>query len=166
MGRATRIALCFREPFWEGRLRAPFFLRVPRRAFPVFWSGPAENTRMIVAWAGGPSSDALMASGEGPADLGATALAILAEVFGLRAAALHDLLECTAHHDWMRDAWSHGVYSYPRVGYSQSAHLLREPVGETLFIAGEATSEPPGSGTVEGALASGQRAASDVAALL
>ncbi|HLK39914.1 MAG TPA: FAD-dependent oxidoreductase, partial [Polyangiaceae bacterium] len=70
----------------------------------------------------------------------------------------------TAHHDWARDRWARGVYSYPRVGGAGAASLLEQPLGDVLFFAGEATSPPPWNGTVEGALGSGARAARKVAA--
>jgi monoamine oxidase len=64
-------------------------------------------------------------------------------------------------HDWRSDPHARGAYSYVRVGGVGSAHRLARPVDGTLFFAGEATEEEL-SGTVEGALASGQRAARQV----
>ena len=163
-GRATRVVLCFREPFWQERLPAPFFLHAPGEAFPMFWSGHGPGTRVVVAWAGGPASDALGARGPGdPAD---AAMATLSKVFGASATSARGLLECTAYHDWVRDRWARGVYSYPCVGGARAGALLEQPLGNVLFFAGEATSPPPWNGTVEGALASGLRAAREVAAAI
>ena len=67
-------------------------------------------------------------------------------------------------HNWSRDPFSRGAYSYVAAGQQKAAEKLRQPVQETLFFAGEATSEA--WGTVEGALASGMRAARQVDAAL
>ncbi|HLK41077.1 MAG TPA: FAD-dependent oxidoreductase, partial [Polyangiaceae bacterium] len=79
-GRATRVVLCFREPFWRERLAAPFFVHAPGESFPVLWTGPHRETRTIVAWAGGPASSALAV--RSPGELAEVALASLSRVFG------------------------------------------------------------------------------------
>src|SRR5262249_27663931 len=60
-------------------------------------------------------------------------------------------------HDWDRDPFARGAYSYMLVGGKNAAQSLSRPVEHTLFFAGEATEFE--SGTVEAALVSGQRAA-------
>lgn len=65
-------------------------------------------------------------------------------------------------HDWDRDRLSRGAYSYPLVGGTDAGSALAAPLEETRYFAGEAASPPPVNGTVEGALASGFRAARDV----
>ncbi|MBT3245904.1 MAG: NAD(P)-binding protein [Actinobacteria bacterium] len=63
---------------------------------------------------------------------------------------------------WGTDPWSLGSYSYLPAGTSATSRAaLAGPVGDRLFLAGEATdSDYPG--TVHGALNSGRRAASQV----
>jgi len=63
--------------------------------------------------------------------------------------------------DWQADPWSRTGYSYVRVGGAGAREELAAPVKETLFFAGEAT-DAEESGTVAGALRSGQRAAREV----
>jgi monoamine oxidase len=63
--------------------------------------------------------------------------------------------------DWQADAFSRGAYSYVRVGGTDTVKKLAEPVGGVLFLAGEAVHEGM-SGTVAGALASGNDAAEQV----
>ena len=65
-------------------------------------------------------------------------------------------------HDWDADPHARGAYSYARVGGSQAAKTLARPVEGTLFFAGEATDTEGRTGTVEGALATGLRAARQV----
>ena len=59
---------------------------------------------------------------------------------------------------WSQDPWSRGSYSAARPGHAHARELLEEPVGERLFLAGEACSVEH-FGTIHGAWESGQRAA-------
>lgn len=63
------------------------------------------------------------------------------------------------HHDWSSDPFARGAYSYALVGGARAAAALARPAGKTLFFAGEHTMPSPENGTVEGAIASGERAA-------
>jgi monoamine oxidase len=64
-------------------------------------------------------------------------------------------------HDWQADPFARGGYSYVRVGGTGAREELAAPLEDTLFFAGEAT-DTEQSGTVGGALASGQRAAREL----
>jgi monoamine oxidase len=75
-------------------------------------------------------------------------------------------VEAAWTHDWRADPWSRGAYSYARVGGAGAARALARPVEATLFFAGEATDTGGRTGTVEGALASGLRAARQVGRVL
>jgi monoamine oxidase len=70
------------------------------------------------------------------------------------------------HHDWHNDPFSRGVYAYARVGGAGAAARLGAPVAKTLWFAGEATAQRGRSGTVDGALMSGQRAARQIMTVL
>jgi monoamine oxidase len=63
--------------------------------------------------------------------------------------------------DWQADRWSRGGYSYVLVGGAGAREELAAPLKDTLFFAGEATDREE-SGTVAGALRSGQRAAKEL----
>jgi monoamine oxidase len=63
--------------------------------------------------------------------------------------------------DWARDPFARGAYSYVLVNGEGAREALAAPLAGTLFFAGEATSVDD-SGTVAGALASGQRAAREL----
>jgi monoamine oxidase len=64
-------------------------------------------------------------------------------------------------HDWARDRFSHGAYSYVAVGGGDARTQLAAPLDDTLFFAGEAT-DTEESATVTGAILSGERAAAEV----
>jgi monoamine oxidase len=75
----------------------------------------------------------------------------------MRRARAESLVESIHWHDWSSDPTVRGAYSYVGVGGVSAPRTLARSVGGRIFMAGEATDAS--SGTVEGALASGERAA-------
>jgi monoamine oxidase len=69
-------------------------------------------------------------------------------------------------HDWGRDPFARGSYSYITVGGGDARLVLAEPVEDTLFFGGEATANDGQGGTVNGALETGERAAREALAAL
>ena len=69
-------------------------------------------------------------------------------------------------HDWTLDPLARGAYSYVGVGGLNARLTLAEPLEDTLFFAGEATSNDGQGGTVNGAFETGERAAREAAAAL
>ena len=65
-------------------------------------------------------------------------------------------------HNWARDPYSRGAYSYVGVGGGDARAVLATPLAGTLFFAGEATDTTGDPATVTGALRSGARAAEEV----
>jgi len=65
-------------------------------------------------------------------------------------------------HDWQADAYSRGAYSYAKRGGEPAQQELARAEHATLFFAGEATDFSGHNGTVHGAIASGQRAATEL----
>jgi monoamine oxidase len=64
--------------------------------------------------------------------------------------------------DWQSDPFSLGAYSYVPVGAITAPFRLADPVAGTLFFAGEATNTEGRSSTVDGAIATGYRAANEL----
>lgn len=168
MGQVVKLVLRFREPFWDepdffGRRAAPGiavtrvdFLHDHGGDFPTWWLARPWQAPIMTAWAGGPRADAL--AGLDETALVDRALRGLSGMLGLPRARLDALLESWLTHDWRRDPWSRGAYSYVGAGGLPVQRALARPVAGTLFFAGEAT-ETEETGTVAGALASGRRAA-------
>lgn len=167
MGPARRVTLQFRTPFWErindGRYRGGAFFRCAGRPFPTFWTQVAERNTSVVGWAGGPAANAL--DGMGEEELIALALEGFGTLLGAPAIAQREF-EAGVTHDWSRDPFSRGAYSYIAVGGGNARALLAASVDETLFFAGEATSGDGEGGTVNGALETGARAAREAASAL
>jgi monoamine oxidase len=172
MGHARKVALRFRERFWDDRrflarrLRRPSDSSAPvnfwhdsRLAFPTWWTAAPRHAPVLTAWAGGPRAEALSPSAEG--DLAGRALEALAILMRVPRSWVEARLESWASHDWTGDPYARGAYSHAAVGGEHAAGSLARPLAGTLFFAGEAT-EPEETGTVEGAMVSGERAARQV----
>jgi monoamine oxidase len=174
MGQVCKIALEFRERFWA----APGFVRkrtsrasrgtsglnfvhAPGAAFPTWWTHDPAVVPRLTAWSGGPPAARLLDLPE--AARVDRALASLAAVLRVDRRAVDDLLDGWWTHDWRKDPFSRGAYSYALVGGKPARERLAKPFSSTIYFAGEATEEAE-SGTVAGAIASGRRAARAVIA--
>jgi monoamine oxidase len=167
MGHVVRVALAFRTPFWErlskGRYREAAFFRCERGAFNAFWTQAPLRGRSIVAWAGGPRATSLERLSE--SERVALALDAFGDLFAERDLARSEF-EAGATHDWSRDPFARGAYSYVVTGAEDARARLGVPLDGTLFFAGEATATDGQCGTVSGAFGSGLRAARDAARAL
>jgi monoamine oxidase len=150
----VRVALAFDEEFWRRRAPDVAFFHSPKAAFPTFWTPLPMRAPLLTAWAGGPKAARL--TGRSSSALIQEALRSVKSVFGSPPPLM------SAHvQDWQADPWSRIGYSYVLVGGEGARQELARPLKETLFFAGEAT-DVEESGTVAGALRSGQRAAREV----
>jgi monoamine oxidase len=165
MGPVVKLVLRFCRPFWEEleghRYRDVAFFQLPGAPFPVYWTLLPQRAPLVVAWAGGPNADALAELDERRRL--ALALDGLRTLFGVEP---RNELEAVYCHDWQRDPFSRGAYSYVAVGGADAASALAAPVDGVLFFAGEATSTNGEAGTVAGALETGERAAREALAAL
>lgn len=170
MGSVTKVVFAFDELPWSrlarsrrGGVRPDVgFVRTPGGQFGIWWASGSSRARLAVAWSGGPPA-AELDRGRSPAII-ATALRDLARGLEESRSRLEAGVQGAWLHDWQHDPFSRGAYSYPRVGGMNAGQALARPVEGTLFFAGEATARA--WGTVEGALASGLRAARQVEAAL
>ena len=146
-GPVIKAALRFPSAFWAKRHPGVAFFHAPRAAFPTFWTPLPVRAPLLIAWSGGPKAtrpswDAIRAS--------------LVSIFGRIEQPDEMIIQ-----DWAKDPFARGAYSYVLVDGAGAREALAAPLADTLFFAGEATSADD-SGTVAGALASGQRAAREV----
>jgi len=155
-GPVIRVAMAFREPFWEKRHPGVAFFHSPEAPFPTFWTPLPMHAPLLTAWAGGPKAARL--TGKRPEALVGEALRSVRALFPGDEQPSAYLV-----HDWQADPYARGGYSYVTVGGRGAREELAEPLEDTLYFAGEAT-DVEQSGTVGGALASGQRAAREILA--
>jgi monoamine oxidase len=175
VGYARRVSLIFRERFWERRelelkgadgarqsLYDLSFLHSPAAKFPVWWTARALRVPLLTGWVGGARAEEF--NGQSADEILAQALISLAEIFRMTVEELKTLLIAHETHDWARDPFACGAYSYIGVGGIDAPRQLAASREETLFFAGEATNDEGHIGTVHGAVATGYRAAQDVLA--
>jgi monoamine oxidase len=159
-GPVLKAVLHFREAFWEaangGKCRNAAFFHAPDALFPTYWTALPMRVPLLVAWAGGPRAARL--AGAGRDAILKSALESVHAVFGSRRARAARP-ESAALHDWQRDPYARGAYSYVFAGGGNARRALARPLRETLFFAGEATDFRGEAGTVAGALQSGRSAA-------
>ena len=151
-GPVIRVALVFASRFWEKRFPEVAFFHSPTAPFPTFWTPLPMRAPLLTAWAGGPKAARL--AGRGPHALVHLALQTVEGVLRQDA----DLAAAWVQ-DWRADPYARGGYSYVKVNGEGAREQLAAPLEATLFFAGEATNTEGESGTVGGALQSGERAA-------
>jgi monoamine oxidase len=168
MGQARRFTLLFAERFWENLPPQPAlaemsFLFAFSEIPPVWWTTHPEMSHTITGWVGGPRSGAL--TGMDATALGRKACDALARVFGVSKQRVRGLMRGCYTHDWQLNRFTLGAYSYVAIGGTDASRWMTEPVGDTLFFAGEHTDITGHWGTVHAAMRSGLRAAEQILAI-
>jgi monoamine oxidase len=162
MGPVVKLLLLFREPFWETHVEEELaFLHTPNAPFVAWWSTLPAKSPMLTGWAGGPR--AMRLSQFDDSQILRAGIRQLAENFQLRTCDLDERLVAHRVCNWQTDTFSRGAYAYVPPGGTAWLEALRKPVENTLFFAGEATHQQL-MGTVQGAIASGWRAAEEILA--
>jgi monoamine oxidase len=170
MGSILRVVLRFKTRFWTNdaiarragaeSLESLSFVQSNDNDFPVWWTQYPVRAPIVVGWRGGPRARVL--DRLSPLGLIDCAVTSLARAFGLPPRRLHAMLDGSWVHHWDDDPLSRGAYSYQLVGGAKAPDDLARPSRGTLYFAGEATAPEGRIGTVDGAIASGQRAARQV----
>ena len=155
MGHVERVNVVVKERFWEKKAEDVSFVQTPTRPLNAWWTRNPLKAPLITGWSGGPPAMELAETG----DIEAAAISELARAFGTRRSRVESLVDSIHTYDWTRDPNIRGAYCYARIGGAFAARVLARNFGDRIFLAGEAT-DSGSSGTVEGALVSGKRAAS------
>lgn len=173
-GSIVRVVAQFRDRFWEQEDVTPqlaprerervTFLHTSDPDVPVWWTTNPVRTNLLVGWAGGPVATRLarrLPDDERRRRRAAHehVITTLARQFGRSRRWIANQVERVWVHDWGRDPFARGAYSYPRPGWDEAVRLLDRPVQGTVAFAGEAWAAEGDNATVHGALASGERAA-------
>jgi hypothetical protein len=166
MGHAVRITLRFREPIWERRgvLEGGGFLHTSADWMPTWWTAFPVRAPVITGWMAGPAADCALI--EEPAEWLDRSLRALARALRTDETALAGELEAWRAHNWSADPFSRGAYSYVRTGGMDAQRKWSEPIEDTLYFAGEAVNGEGHTGTVHGAMATGESAAERILASL
>jgi monoamine oxidase len=170
MGVVMRVVLQLREPFWAGErfmrrtknqnLDRLAFLHTTDPEFPVWWTAYPVAAPLLVGWVGGPPARDLAPLGDD--SLTDRAVRALGRQFALAPREARRLVVGAWTHNWARDPFARGAYSYTLVSGRDAPAKLARPLERTLFFAGEASDPEGHTGTVHGAISTGHRAAAQV----
>lgn len=156
MGSVIKCQIAYTRPFWRAQGLSGEYVGDAAVLSPVFDNSPPDGSiGVLVGFIDG--AEALRWSGQPEARRRAVIESLVA-AFGEAAGAPVDYLD----HDWVADPWSRGCYTgVPTPGtLSRLGPGLRAPCG-AVHWAGTETAEA-WCGYIEGALASGERAADEV----
>jgi monoamine oxidase len=156
MGHVVKVTIQFRLRFWH--LENFGFVHAPNEWLPTWWAD--ERGPILTGWAGGPK--AIRLEEETDEVILAEAIRALSRIFAVEQRHIRDQLVESWRHDWTRDPFTRGAYSYTPVGMLDMPQRLGEPVANTIYFAGEATVKSGEQGTVHAAIASGKRVAREI----
>jgi monoamine oxidase len=161
-GPVYRVVLRFRSAFWESRqdLADAGFILSRENFFSTWWTTLAMRSTILTGWSAGAHAKGL--HGLTREAILEEALQSLARIIGVPVEAIREQLENIYFHDWQRDVFARGAYSYVPAGALWARKQLAVPVEDTLYFAGEATDQGGHSATVHGAIESGRRAARQI----
>ena len=162
-GSVIKILLEFRTPFWrELRPGANTLFILGEQPVPTWWTQVDEGSTLLTGWLTGENMRRFQALD--PQDRLAQCLSSLAAIFSRDIAFLRDQLAASRIFDWQEQPYVHGGYSFDMVMTPACRQLLRAPVADTLYFAGEAIYEGSVPGTVEAAFHSGLEVAEKIIA--
>lgn len=162
-GSVIKILLEFRTPFWRERHPGPKTLFIlSDQPIPTWWTQEEEGSTLLTGWLTGENMRRFMTLDQ-EARLG-SCLSSLAAIFSRNAAWLREQLVAWRFNDWREQPYVGGGYSFDTVGTPAYRQVLRTPVADTLYFAGEAIYEGSVPGTVEAAFHSGLEAAEKIIA--
>ncbi|MDH7461611.1 NAD(P)/FAD-dependent oxidoreductase [Chitinophagaceae bacterium 26-R-25] len=156
LGSVIKVFLQFEEPFWLEHERNTGFV-VSDQNIPTWWTQSDKENCLLTGWLGGPEVMPLITvSEEEIIDMG---LQSLSNIYGINKEKLRTILIASKAIHWADEEWIMGGYSYSTLQSKTARKLLKMPLDNTIFFAGEALYEGSAPGTVEAALANGQETA-------
>ncbi|GAA4333253.1 NAD(P)/FAD-dependent oxidoreductase [Flaviaesturariibacter amylovorans] len=157
-GPVVKLILRFRTRFWSDETnRKDLNFLFSDTTIPAWWTAAPKTDALLTAWLGGPAAAALQHLTQ--EQLVGRALSDLAQMFGKTKDWLRLQLQTVHYHNWAKDPYCRGGYSFEVVDGPHWQKLLSAPVARTLYFAGEGLHAGPQIGTVEAALQTGQAAA-------
>lgn len=151
MDTGLKVILKFSQAFWPSDMASLYTAGYA----PEYWvtsKGRSTTDFILTAFVNGDKASILASEGDAAVDL---LLADLDALFSNQASAFY----LDAHiENWANEPWIGGAYSYPKVDSGNIRVQLTEPLGNKVFIAGEATHAQGHFATVHGAMETALRA--------
>lgn len=183
MGAVLKVSLAFRSAFWidhsarsvtrGSALHTAGTLLSPSLGMSAWWTRGITSQRLprfpaiplVTGWAFGERAKQMLGTGNSRDAIADIAITGFARALQCRRRVVEEEMRGCYYHDWNQDKLSLGGYSYAPPGCFDAHAELAEPIGETLFLAGEATNTDGRNATVHGAIDTGIRAAEQILSL-
>jgi monoamine oxidase len=162
VGGVVKFLVQFRDRIWQTGGQT-FLRQMPDMNFlfsdapvPTWWTQRPKEVPLLTGWLAGPVLKKL------PSENGALlqlACESLAYVFDTSEANLNDYVTAMKVINWDTDPFARGAYAYATLNTAEAIGTFSQPVANTIYFAGEAFYQGAEMGTVEAALATGNRTA-------
>lgn len=167
-GPVIKTILQFDEAFWkneeftQGKDLDKLSFIFSKAIIPTWWTYHPKHVAMLTGWSGGPNAEKIKDLTD--EEILLNALQSLSEIFSIDKATLQQKLKGWHIANWLNDPYSCGGYSYDVVNGSKFKQIIKTPIENTIFFAGEGLIDGPEIGTVEAALSSGRETAFKISA--
>jgi monoamine oxidase len=167
-GPVVKTVLQFKTRFWSESSNtrdenlSQFGFLFSQLKIPTWWSQYPDKNPVLTGWSAGRHATAL--EGLSEEKIMKAALTSLSEIFGVAVSFLEEQLEGWQVANWLNDPYSNGGYSYEVVNGATFKKILKSPLEERIFFAGEGLFEGPEIGTVNAALVLGRDTAQQMVA--
>lgn len=162
-GPVIKTILNFKEPFWlekeiaGGNDLSKMNFLFTEEKIPTWWTTYPKKSSQLTGWSAG--SNATLLKGQSNEAIMQAALESLSGIFHIPAEKLHSLLNDWQVFNWVDDPWCRGGYSFEVVNGKNLQQLVKKPVQNRVYFAGEGLYEEMEIGTVEAALQCGHEIA-------
>jgi monoamine oxidase len=159
-GPVIKTLLQFDEAFWknkeftQGKDLDKLSFIFSKAIIPTWWTYHPKNVAMLTGWSGGPHAEKIKDFSN--QEILLNVLQSLSEIFSIDKTLLQQKLKGWHIANWVNDPYSCGGYSYDVVNGSKFKQIIKQPIENTIFFAGEGLIDGPEIGTVEAALKSGR----------
>jgi monoamine oxidase len=167
-GPVIKTMLQFDEAFWKKKeftqrkdLQKLSFI-FSKAIIPTWWTYYPKEVAMLTGWSGGPHAEEIKDLKN--EEIVQKGLKSLSQIFNVSINLLQLKLKAWHVANWVNDPFSCGGYSYEVVNGKEIRQIIKQPVDNTIFFAGEGLYDGPEIGTVEAALYSGRETAHQIIA--
>ena len=164
-GGVIKFLMEFDEPFWldkrflENKNIPPPSYIFTDAIIPTWWTQYPSRYPLITGWLAGPASYRMKNHSENK--LKKLAIETLASVFSMHVKVLDKKLMMHRVVNWINEPYISGGYSYATLYTEKASGVLRQPVDNAFYFAGEYIAEDASS-TVDAALQSGKEVAEKI----
>ncbi|WP_299289154.1 NAD(P)/FAD-dependent oxidoreductase [uncultured Mucilaginibacter sp.] len=159
-GAIIKILMEFADPFWKKQGLNNMQFLFSEEKIPTWWTQNPQQNNVLTGWLGGKPQDGMQHLSD--EELLQEALISPAHIVNADASFIEQKLVAAKVYNWTADPFARGSYSYATLQTASALKILKTPVAQTIYFAGEALFEGEQLGTVEAALVSGLEVAKTI----